>query len=103
MDRIEGGHREVRPHAVPGVRPTGDEALETPRRLPGWVPWVSPRLFFGGLSGLMATVVTLLAIPAMEAWAVVPVVGVLAGAAGWLAADATWGPQPPTDKGGSRW
>lgn len=80
-----------------------DEALEAPLRLPGWVPRVSPRLFFGVLSGLMATGVTLLAIATAEAWAIAPVIGVLAGAVGWLAADAMWGPQPPTDGGASRW
>lgn len=103
VDHLEGVRRQVRPHAVPDVPAIPDEALEAPRRMPGRMPRVSPRLFFGILSGLMATGVTLLAIPTLDGWAIAPVLGVLAGALGWLAADATWGPQPPTEGGGSRW
>ena len=104
LGRSAAGPGQVRPHALRHVPATTDPAAPAaPSHLPRWLSAVSPRLFFGLVCGVAGTVITLLAVQGVESPAIAPVVGVLAGAVGWLAADATWGPRPPTDGPASRW
>lgn len=97
LGRPAAGPGQVRPHALRDDHPTPGPVPATPRHLPRWLPAVSPRLFFGVVCGVVGTVVTLLAMQTAEAPAIALVLGVLAGAVGWLAADATWSQRPPTD------
>lgn len=97
LGRPAAGPGQVRPHALRDDPATSGPAPAMSSRLPRWISAVSPRLFFGVVCGVAGTVVTLLAMQTVESWAIAPILGVLAGAVGWLAADATWGPRPPTD------
>ena len=103
VDGFRGAHDRVRPHAVRGGQGTPCLVPDGHRPQPRWVRHVSLSLCYGVLIGVAATVVTLLALQTVESWAIAPVIGVLAGAMGWLAADAWWGPRPPGDGPAPRW
>ena len=79
VDGFQGAHDRVRPHALRDGQGTPGPVPDGHRPLSRWVRHASPSLCYGVL------------------------IGVLAGAVGWLAADAWWGPRPPGDGPAPRW